>query len=162
MCSARSLVGAQRLRGAVRAQAPGRGVVPAGPTTPRRESGRPAPAARLERQPRLAGAAGTGERQEAHIVAGEQRRKLCNLGVAAQEWRGRNGQVGLVQGLERRVAPGAELVDALGSGEILQPMQAQVAQLAGLDSCAVAALTRIWPPWPAAAMRAARWTSAPT
>ena len=54
-----------------------------------------------------------------------------------------------------------------GAREILEAVLAEVAQgdagrQRALGQGARRAGERTWPPWPAAAMRAARWTSSPT
>ena len=55
-----------------------------------------------------------------------------------------------------------ELVDRDRRGEVLEPVLAEVGQLELRRAAAVAAESRTWPPWPAAAIRAPRWTSSPT
>jgi hypothetical protein len=82
----------------------------------------------LQRQPRLAGPAGTGERDKADVVAAEERREHLELRRAAQEGRGRHRQVRLVQCLERRMLTVVGLEDALWCGQVLEPMRAEVLQ----------------------------------
>ena len=67
-----------------------------------------------------------------------------------------------MEGRERREVVVSELVDPLGRGQILQPVLAEIAQPTGADELAVEAETSTCPPWPQAAIRAARWTSTPT
>ncbi len=80
----------------------------------------------LQAQPGLARPAGAGQGQEARAL--EQGKHLLQLVLAAQEGRGRHGQVGAVQALERGELALAELVEALGGGQVLEPVLAQVAQ----------------------------------
>ena len=55
---------------------------------------------------------------------------ICvDLPLAAEERRGGNRQVRLVQRLQRREVVRAELEDALGRAQVLQPVQAEVAHL---------------------------------
>ncbi len=83
---------------------------------------------RLQPEPGLAGPAGAGEREQPDVVAPQQVEDLGELGVPADERRGRHGQVGPVQALQRREVVVAELVDPLGSGQVLEPVLAEVAQ----------------------------------
>ena len=97
-----------------------------------------------------------------HVVPPHQREHLRQLTLTAQK-RGRGDrQVRPVQALQRRKLFWAELVDPLGVGEILQPVHAQVAQAPVGKRAAVEADTSTCPPWPQAAIRAARCTSTPT
>ncbi len=75
----------------------------------------------------LSGAARTGERQQARVV--EQSQHLGQLLLAAEERCRCNREVRLMEALQRREVRVAELVDALGRGEILEPVRAEVAQL---------------------------------
>jgi hypothetical protein len=68
----------------------------------------------LKPEARLAGAAGSGERQETNALASEQAEHVGQLPLAACERRRLLGQVGLVQGLERREFRVAELIQGLG------------------------------------------------
>ena len=79
-----------------------------------------------DREPRLADPARPDDGEEAGPGIGEQVHGRRDLGLAADERRRRNGQVrrrDRLQGRERSVA---ELVQALGRREILQPVIAQV------------------------------------
>ncbi len=67
----------------------------------------------LQREPRLAGAAGPGERDEAPLP--EQLEEICLLADAIDERVGRDRQVRPVKALDRRELLGAELVDPLGA-----------------------------------------------
>ena len=118
---------------------------------------------RLEREPGLAGSGRTGQRQQARDPASEQGRHLAELSLAPEESRRRNREVRLLQASQRWEGFAAELIDPFRCGEVLQAVFAEVAQvLLSSTSDAVEDEIRIWPPCPAAAMRAARWTSAPT
>ena len=129
-------------------------------------------AAICERQPRLARAARPGERQQPGRRAAASR-------ASASSRRGRRSVVSWVGRLFGRASsvrsggksdgrPSATTcADPLGREQVLEPVLAQVAQRdavrqAAADQARVAAETRTWPPWPAAAMRAARLTSRPT
>ena len=92
-------------------------------------------AAACRAKPRLAGAAGAGQRQQLHIGPAEQRADLCHLALATQEGRRLTRQV-VGPGLER--LQGRELIgqvrvqqleDPLRLQQIAQPVLAQVAQL---------------------------------
>ena len=85
-------------------------------------------AGRLQRKPRLAAAAGSGQRQHAHVVAGEQRLQRVELTRAPEERCRRDREVRPVQALQRRERGVSELVEPLGRGEVLQPVLAEVAQ----------------------------------
>ena len=56
----------------------------------------------------------------------------------------------------------AELEDPHRLVEVLQPVLAQIAQARRRERRASHAESTTWPPWPAAAIRAPRWTSRPT
>ena len=80
----------------------------------------------LERESRLASAAGPGERQQARAV-GEHGDELRELALPADERARGEGQVGRVERAERREVAVAELVQALGVDEILEPVLSEVA-----------------------------------
>ena len=88
------------------------------------ESGR-----RLCRQACLASAARSRQGEQVDVVAGEEIDHPGQLPLAAQKRRGRDRQVGLVQALEWREVSLAQLEDAFGRGEVLQPVLAQVAHV---------------------------------
>ena len=106
---------------------------------------------------------GPGERQQPDVLAAQQADDLVQLALAAEERRRRDGKVRLVQRLQRREVAVAELEQALRRREVLEPVLAEVAhgrrRRRGRASPATASTC---PPWPAAAIRAARWTSIPT
>jgi hypothetical protein len=109
----------------------------------------------LEREARFSGPSGSGERDEPRILAVEEFHDLAELALATEEGGGRNRKVRPVEALEGGELSVAELEDALGCSEILEPVLARSVS----TSEAVAADTSTCPPCPAAAMRAARWTS---
>ena len=118
-------------------------------------------AAACEREARLAGAAGAGERQQPHVVAGSSGSDLGQLALSAEEraWPARAGSCSesVLSGGNSLVA---ELVDALRRREVLEPVLAEVAQASSRRRASRwRRETRTCPPWPAAAIRAARWTS---
>ena len=117
---------------------------------------------RLERQPRLPGPAGACERQQPNVLAAQQADNLVELAAAAEKRRRRDGEVRLVERLQAREIGVAELVEALRRREVLEPMLAEVAKGVPATRSHVACDRRTCPPCPAAAMRAARWTSIPT
>ena len=82
----------------------------------------------LEGEPRLARAADPREREQAHRLAAKQIDDLGDLLRPPEERRRRDGEVRLVQAPERGEVVVPELVDALGSGEVLEPVLAQVAE----------------------------------
>ena len=99
------------------------------------------------------------------MLAFQELDDLRELDLTPDHRRRGHGQVRPVEALERRKVSLAELVDTLGRRKILEAVLAEVEQrqpVARSASAAVAAETSTWPPWPEAAMRAARWTSAPT
>jgi hypothetical protein len=75
----------------------------------------------LECEPRLAGAARTGERDEPLAVR-EHRDELLDLALPADERARREREVRRVQRPQRREVAVTELVQALGVGEVLQAM----------------------------------------
>ena len=83
----------------------------------------------LERQTRLPGAAGPGERQQPDALVAQQADDLLQLARAAEERRRRHGQVRLPQALQRREALLAELEHALRRRQVLQPVLAEVADV---------------------------------
>ena len=83
-------------------------------------------ASRLQREPRLPGAARPGQGEEARVVCSEELDDLGELLLASEEGSRRHRQVRAVQALERGKVGLSELVDALGSGEVLEPVLAEV------------------------------------
>ena len=73
-----------------------------------------------------------------------------------------HGQIHPVKRSDPREVTDAELVDPLGGRQILESMIAEVDQLDRSATAAVDVERRTCPPLPAAAIRAARWTSSPT
>ena len=84
----------------------------------------------LQREPRLPGAARAGEREQASVVCAQELDDLGQFLLSAEEGRRGHRQVRAVEGFERGEVAVSELVDALGSGEVLQPMLAEVAKFA--------------------------------
>ena len=84
-------------------------------------------AGRLECQARLARPARPGKGDETNVLAAEERADLGELQLTAQERRGRDRQVRLVEALQRREVGVSELVDAFGRGEVLEAVYAEVA-----------------------------------
>ena len=80
----------------------------------------------LQRKPRLARAACAGERDQPRAV-GEHRDELLDLALPADERARGDGQVGRVERPQRREVAVAELVQALGVDEILEPVLSEVA-----------------------------------
>ena len=80
----------------------------------------------LQRKPGLARTSGASEREQAHVLPRKQRTHLGQLCLAAEEGGRGNGEVGAVEALERRELALPELVDALGSGEVLEPVLPQL------------------------------------
>ena len=80
----------------------------------------------LQGEPRLTCPARAGQREEADVVALEQRQHLGELSLAAEERCPGDRQVRAVEALEGRELVVAELVDPLGRGQILQPMLTKV------------------------------------
>src|SRR5262249_60181061 len=76
--------------------------------------------------PCLAAAAGSGESQEARSGVGEHPADRRKLVLAAEERRRRDGQIRLVERLQRWVVAGAELEDPLRRGEVLEAVLAEV------------------------------------
>ena len=92
----------------------------------------------------------------------EERAHLGELPLAAEEGRRRHRQVRPVQAPKRRELAVAELVEPLGRAQVLESVLAEVADGASAStSVAVEAEITTWPPCAAAAIRAARCTSAP-
>jgi len=91
-----------------------------------------------------------------------QRDDLSELALPAEERRRGHGQVGAVERLEGRKLALAELVHALGGGEVLERCSPRSLRPSLPVKAAVEAETSTCPPWPAAAMRAARCSSIPT
>ena len=117
---------------------------------------------RLQRQACLARAAGAGQRHEADVVARDERRDLAELLYAPEERRRRDREVRPVERLERRKAFVAELPDPFRGSQVFQAVLAEISQPVRVDLRTRGGESSTWPPWPAAAIRAARWTSMPT
>ena len=115
---------------------------------------------KLEREPRLAGAARTtivstrGSRRA-------RRRGLEQLALAAEEPRRGGGQVDRA-GRPQRGNSARRAGEPCGRVEVLQPVPSEVPQRLVLEERRVGAETITWPPWASAATRAPRWTSIPT
>ena len=110
------------------ARAPGPEAGQAAPTRHRAGTGR-TKGRRLRRETRLSRAARPGQSEQADVLTREQPEHLAQLALAAQEGRGRDRQIRLVETLEWREVVFSELVDALGRRQVLQPVLAEVAQL---------------------------------
>ena len=83
----------------------------------------------LQREPRLAAPARPGQCDQPDVSSPHESCELVDLLLATEKRRRRNGQVRLVQGLQRREAFRPELEEALRRAQVLQPMQAEVAHL---------------------------------
>ena len=83
----------------------------------------------LQREPRLAAATGPGQRHQPDVGAAQQGRNLVDLPLAAEERRRRNRKVRLVQRLQRREVFRPELEETLRRAQVLQPVQAEVADV---------------------------------
>ena len=116
------------------------------------------------RKPCLAHAPRAGDRDDASAVVRQKPRDVEELLLPADERVGRNRQIRSVEALQRRELAAAELVEAYRRREILQPMLAEVAQLdrPRFEQRNRGRGRQVCPPWPTAAIRAARWTSMPT
>ena len=90
-------------------------------------------AGRVEREPRLPRPARARQREETGVVAREQLPHVGELVLAAEKRRRRDRQVRPVERLQRRKLVFTELVDPLGSAEILEPVLAEIAELGGVD-----------------------------
>ena len=86
-------------------------------------------ARRLQRKPRLPGPARAREGEQARVVGGKELDDLRKLALPPEEGRGRHGQVRAVEALEGGEVAVSELVDALGGGEVLEPVLAEVSEL---------------------------------
>ena len=84
---------------------------------------------RLQREPCLPASTRPGQRDEPDVGPPQQRRDLVDLTLAAQKRRRGNGEVRLVQRLQRRECFGAELKEALRRAQVLQPVQPEVAHI---------------------------------
>ena len=109
--------------------------------------------AACEREPRLTGAT-RARSASAGECPFEQADDLDELALPAEEGRRRNRQVRPEERLERRELAVSELVDALGRGEILEPVLAEVGEL-DLDEL------RAWTPRRAPGRRGRRRRCAP-
>jgi hypothetical protein len=82
----------------------------------------------LQRQPGLPRPARPGQGQQPH-AAGHERADLRQLLLAAEQRPRRDGEVRPSQRLERREVAAAQLVDALGCEEVLEPVLPEVVQV---------------------------------
>ncbi len=78
---------------------------------------------RLARPPR------PGEREQARVRRGKERGDLCELCLSSEKRRRRDGKVRPVEAVQCRECLFSELVDALGGGEVLQAVLAEVREL---------------------------------
>ncbi len=88
---------------------------------------------RLQPEARLPRPAGPREREQADVVLRQEPGHLHQLLLAAQERRRGDGQIRLVEALQRREATVPELVDALGRRQVLEPVLAEVAETIRAD-----------------------------
>ena len=116
----------------------------------------------MQRESRLPRPAGAREREEAGVVAHEQLPDIGKLVLAAEEGRRGYREVRAVERLQRREVAVAQLEDPLRRAQVLEPVLAELAELSTVDECRSRRRDEHLPAVPAAAMRAARWTSAPT
>jgi hypothetical protein len=86
---------------------------------------------RLQPEPRLAGAARSGQGQQADVLPREQLFNLLEFVLATEERRRGNRQVRPVQRPQGREVVVSQLVDALRRRQVLQPVLADVAELVG-------------------------------
>jgi len=80
----------------------------------------------LERETRLAAAAGAGHRQQADVTAPEQSLSGGELGLATDERGGRDRKVGREQRAQRRELAIPQLVDPRRHRKVLEPVLAEV------------------------------------
>jgi hypothetical protein len=80
----------------------------------------------LQTQPRLAASPGAGQGDEPFRVR-QHRRQLGELCLTTDERVRRDRKVRRVEALQRGKVVVAELVDAFGRGEVLEPVMAKVA-----------------------------------
>ena len=91
---------------------------------------------RLQGEPRLARAAGAGERHEARAGTGDERQDVGELALTAEERRCLDGEVRLMEALDRREVAGPELVERFAFGQVLQTVDTERPQLVtGEESC---------------------------
>ena len=83
----------------------------------------------LQRESRFPRATRPGQGEEARVVRGQEPDDLGELLLASEERCRRHRQVRAVEALERGEVGLSELVDALGCGEVLQPVLAEVCEL---------------------------------
>ena len=88
---------------------------------------------RLEREPRLPGSARPRQRQKPRSVSLQEVDDLGQLALAAEERRRRHGEVRPIEAPERREGAVAELVDALGRGEVLEAVLAEIDERVALE-----------------------------
>jgi hypothetical protein len=67
-----------------------------------------------------------GQREQACVRGGKKPDHLGELALPPEEGGSGDGEIRAVEGLERREVAVSELVDALGGGEIFEPMLAEV------------------------------------
>ena len=115
---------------------------------------------RLDREPRLAGAARPGQRDEASAVARSAPRSAATLAVPPDERARRARQVRVRDRLQRRERSAPSWKSAHRRVEVLEPVLAEVDErLASASARASPPRAATCPPWPVAAMRAPRCTS---
>ena len=83
----------------------------------------------LQREPRLAASARTGQRHQSKLGPSQQRRQLVDLHLATEKRGGGNREVRLVQRLQRREVLPPELEETLRRAQVLQPVEAEVAHV---------------------------------
>ena len=117
---------------------------------------------RLESEAGLARSPGARDRHQPRPLD-EQSNELLQLLLPAQERGPSQWKIRRIERPKRRELVVSELVEAFGRGQILQAMHSQITQIGAPSSrsCVVCEITTC-PPWAAAAIRAARWTSIPT
>ena len=83
----------------------------------------------LQREPRLAASTRAGQCHQPDVTSPHESREMVDLLLATEKRRRRNGQVRLVQRLQRRERFRPELEEALRRAQVLQAMQAEIAHL---------------------------------
>ena len=114
----------------------------------------------LERESRLPRSPGSGERDEPRILAVEELDDLPELAFATEEGGRRNRKVRPIEALQGEELSSPSWKTRSGAPRSLNRCSPRSVS-SHSTSEAVDADTSTWPPWPAAAMRAARWTSWP-
>jgi hypothetical protein len=116
---------------------------------------------RSECGPGLADPARAGDRDRPGRFVAHQGQDVDELPLPTDQWVGRDRQVCAVETLQRGKLRVSELEHALGAARSLKRCSPRSRRSCSTRA-AVAAETSTCPPCPAAAMRAARWTSKPT